>query len=342
MNHLEYITVEPPNASVRLADLDGHLLSQHRVYMRNSFPMPDPMDVSGEIRVLIPEQEPRTVALDELTLLPRVTVDMVLECAGNGRSLMTPIPSGLAWALGGASPIRVSGVRLIDVVGDLPTGVVDVVFTGSDSGVVRPEGRVNYQFSLDSALAGSAVPLLVTHIGDEPLAREHGGPVRLVVPGHYAMKSVKWLTAIEALNEPFNGHFVNRYRYIGDHEFEDGAPVGAIQVRSVISHPEDGASLPAGTVGLAGSAWSGTGRVNLVEVSTDTGETWMEARLTPGRGDHAVVGWCLEITAPPGHHTVMVRAADSAGSIQQLRPRWNRLGYANNLVHRVTFEAVLP
>ncbi len=340
MNHLDYITIEPPNASVPMADLDGSLLTQDRVYMRNSFPVPDPREVTGEIRVLVPGKQARTVTPDELGVLPRAMIDMVLECAGNGRSLMTPVPNGLAWALGGASPIRVSGVRLIDVIGDLADEVVDVVFTGADRGEVRPEGPVNYQFSLDAALARSDSPLLVTHIGDQPLAHEHGGPVRLAVPGHYAMKSVKWLTRIVAVTEPFTGHFVNRYRYIGDHEFEDGTPVGAIQIRSVISHPADGARVPAGMLALAGSAWSGTGRISQVEVSTDSGETWLDAELSPGQGNHAALAWRLEITVSPGRHTVMVRATDSRGSSQPLRPRWNKNGYANNLVHSVRFNAI--
>jgi DMSO/TMAO reductase YedYZ molybdopterin-dependent catalytic subunit len=340
VNHLDYITTEPPNASVFMADLDGSPLSQDRVYMRNSFPMPDREQVTGEIRVLFPGQEARTVASDELGLLPHATIDMVLECAGNGRSLMSPVPSGLAWGLGGVSPIRVSGVRLTDVVGHLPEHVLDLVFTGADQGVVGPEGRVNYQFSLDAALARSGTPLLVTHIGDESLAHEHGGPVRLVVPGHYAMKSVKWLTRIEAVTEPFTGHFVNRYRYIDDHEFEDGAPVREIQVRSVISHPEDGATLPAGRVPLQGAAWSGTGSIGRVEVSTDNGETWVETMLSSGRGDHAARAWALEITVSLGQHTVMVRATDSTGRSQPLGPRWNKNGYANNLVHAVRFTAI--
>jgi DMSO/TMAO reductase YedYZ molybdopterin-dependent catalytic subunit len=153
------------------------------------------------------------------------------------------------------------------------------------------------------------------------------------------MKSVKWLTRIEAVSEPFAGHFVNRYRYIDDHEFEDGAPVGAIQVRSVISHPADGDAVSAGTLALAGSSWSGNG-ISRVEISTDGGETWLEAMLRPGRGDHAAVAWRREIDVSRGQHTVMVKATDATGRAQPLWPRWNKNGYANNLVHTVTFNVV--
>jgi sulfane dehydrogenase subunit SoxC len=340
MKYLRFITRQPPNAGVPMAHLNGRALPQGQIYMRNTFPMPGLGQVTGPIEVILPGHEPTTLSPAKLTGLPRVTIDMVLECAGNGRSLMTPAPNGLAWDLGGASPIRVGGVRLSEALGVIPEEVVEVVFTGVDQGRVKPEGLVNYQFSIDAGLARSGVPLLATHIGDQPLAHEHGGPLRLVVPGHYAMKSVKWLTRVEGVTEPFTGHFVNRYRYLGDAEFEEGLPVGAIQVRSVIARPEDGARLPAGPITLEGSAWSGQGAITRVEVSTDGGETWSEADLTVDRGDLAATGWRHELVVAPGSQTVMARATDATGNTQPLQPRWNRYGYANNVVHRVSLEAL--
>ncbi|MGH8912967.1 MAG: molybdopterin-dependent oxidoreductase, partial [Acidimicrobiia bacterium] len=193
---------------------------------------------------------------------------------------------------------------------------------------------------LDVGLARSPVPLIVTHLDGEPLAHEHGGPIRLVVPGHYAMKSVKWLTRIEAVTETFVGHFVNRYRYRGDDEFEDGSPVGRIQVRSVIAQPEHGAELPAGKVSVQGSAWSGRGAIARVELSTDAGKTWEEASLRPGPDDLAAVAWSQEITFAAGPCSLMARATDAGGNTQPMTPRWNEGGYANNVVHSIRFDVV--
>lgn len=340
MNELEYITVEPANAAVPLARLDGSPIPQGQVYRRNSFPMPDPGEVSGEIEMVLPGHRSRTVTPDDLAALPQTTQDIVLECAGNGRSLMRPVPSGVAWGLGGASPVRVRGVRLIDAIGDIPEEATELVFTGLDHGEVQPEGVVNYQFSVDADLVRTGTPLLVTHLGEEPLGHEHGGPIRLVVPGHYAMKSVKWLARIEAVPEPFTGHFVKRYRYRGDHQFEDESAVETIQVRSVISLPGEGARLPAGRIALEGSAWSGYGQVSSVTVSTDDGQTWSEADLAPGDGKLAATAWRHHLVGEPGTHTVMARATDSAGNTQPLHPRWNKNGYANNVVHTVSFEVI--
>ena len=340
MSDLDYITVSPANAAVPLTDLDGQALPQHRVYLRNSFETPAPPDVTGEIEVLIPGRPDETLDLRRLAGLEHVTEEMVLECAGNGRSLISPPVTGLEWGLGGASPIRVGGVRLIDALGEIPDVVTELVLTGCDRGVVRPEGEVPYQFSVQADLVRQGSGLLVTAIGDEPLGHDHGGPVRFVLPGHYAMKSVKWLTRIEGVTSPFQGHFVNRYRYFGDDAFDDGSPVARIQVRSIIAAPADGDRVPAGRVAVFGSAWSGSGPVTSVAVSVDDGEEWLEADVEVGLGPFAAVAWRLDLPVDPGEHVVIARASDASGATQPLLSRWNRGGYANNVVHEVRFTAV--
>jgi DMSO/TMAO reductase YedYZ molybdopterin-dependent catalytic subunit len=338
MSRLEYITESPPNAAVPLSALDGRAIPQGRAYLRNSFPAPE--EVEDSVEVVLPGIPPRGLTSETLSDLDQVEMEMVLECAGNGRSLVRPVVSGLEWGLGGASPIRIGGVRLIDALEQVPDEVVELVLTGSDRGTVWPEGDVNYQFSvpIDRIEDGSA--LLVTRWGDEPLGIEHGGPIRFVLPGHYAMRSVKWLARIEGVVEPFAGHFVNRYRYLGDDRFEQATPVAEIQVRSVIASPGEGESLPAGPVVIMGSAWSGKGTVDEVAISMDRGETWTAAELAPGSGPLAAVGWQHELVVAPGKHMVMARATDSAGHSQPMSPPWNENGYANNLVHTVEFEAL--
>ena len=338
MSDLEFITDEPPNAGVPLAALDGRALPQDRAYVRNSFPLPEA--VTGELEVLMPGRPTRTLSTASLSELDQVELEMVLECAGNGRSMVRPAVSGLEWGLGGASPIRISGARLIDALGVVPDEVVELVLTGCDQGTVWPEGDIPYQFSVpvDRVRDGSA--LLVTRWGDAPLGIEHGGPIRFVLPGHYAMRSVKWLAAIEGVIEPFTGHFVERYRYHGDDRFEDASPVGEIQLRSVIARPGQGESVPAGAVVVMGSAWSGGVPVAEVAVSMDRGQTWQTAETAPGSGPLAAVAWRHEVVVDPGRHAVMARATDSAGSSQPMSPPWNENGYANNMVHTVEFEAL--
>jgi len=337
MSDLEYLTDEPPNAGVPLAALDGHPIPQDRAYLRNSFPIPE--QVGGVVEIVLPGIPTRVLTAETLALLDQVEMDMVLECAGNGRSLVRPAVSGLEWGLGGASPMRIGGVRLVDALVEVPDEIVELVLTGSDRGTVWPEGDVNYQFSVPIHRVQDGSALLVTRWGDQPLGIEHGGPIRFVLPGDYAMRSVKWLARIDGVLEPFAGHFVNRYRYLGDDRFEQASPVAQIQVRSVIASPGKGDSVPAGPVVIIGSAWSGSGPIEEVAVSMDRGETWTTAEMAPGSGPLAAVAWRHEMVVGAGHHTVMARATDSTGNSQPISPPWNENGYANNLVHTVEFEA---
>lgn len=336
------ITENPPNVGVKVEGLTGVSLSQQQMYIRCN--LPQPLTVPDGFQVAMPGRKARHITQAQFEPFEEVTRDIVLECAGNGRALMDPLPDGVQWELDGVSPITVSGYRLRDVIGRLPEEVVEVVFTGADVGTVSDGRRVPYQFSITRELAGSPGPILATHIGGEPLTKVHGGPIRLIVPGHYAMKSVKWLVKVEGVTEPFRGYFVERYRYYSDSIEPDRAPVGELAVRSVIAAPLDGEAVPADAVEIRGSAWSGSGEISLVEVSVDRGETWhatdLVRRETGGRW--APVRWAYTADAEPGELEIMARATDESGASQPLEPRWNFNGYANNVVHRVVVDVVEP
>ena len=334
MAPLETITSSPPNLSADLGTLASLQLPQDQVYVRCNFDLPS--DPPRAIAIAIPGQLERRVSIEQILAMPKVSLHMVLECAGNGRTLMRPVPEGTPWTLGGVSPIVVEGPMLRSVLGQLPEDVADVVFTGADVGEVEPEGTINYQFSIGRDLAMSDVPMIVTHIGGEPLTMEHGAPARLVVPGHYAMKSVKWLTRIEATTEQFSGHFVEKYRYYGSAEHLERAPVGPIAVRSVITRPSHGDTVES-PVAISGSAWA-SGGVESVELSADGGSTWQAAELDDAPSRFAPRLWQLTLELGTGRHEIVSRARATNGEAQPLEPRWNANGYANNVVHRVTVE----
>ncbi len=326
------ITETPPNAGVRVEDQTGRTLHQAEMYQRNNFPIPVPPE---SFEIVEPDESTRRLTATDLGAMEQRSIVVVLECAGNGRTLMEPTPGGTPWDLGGASTIEISGVPLAAVLSEPTPNTEGFVFTGADRGHVQPEGLIAYQFFLDVDLATSDVPMLVTRIGGEPLTREHGAPVRLVVPGHYAMKSVKWLTRIEPTTRPFTGHFVNKYRYFGDAAHDEGAPVGPIAVRSVITSPLDGQKLPAGDLEVTGAAWSGHGAIAAVMVSTDSGRTWNESVLGTPVSTYAPTPWSITSTTAPGEVALAARAVDVSGNVQPLDPVWNANGYANNVVQTV-------
>lgn len=246
---------------------------------------------------------------------------------------MDPSPEGIPWNFGAVSTVRFGGTPLLDAVGPIRDSVSELVFTGSDRGLVEPEGEVNYQFSLTPDLWERAI--LATRLGGDTIPIDHGGPVRLVVPGQYAMKSVKWLRAIDAVEQPFAGHFVEQYRYFGDIEFAEGSPVGDLRVRSLIASPADGSTVPAGSVMVTGMAWSATSDLTAVEVSQDDGETWFAADTKPSRSPFAPVTWEKSLVLDPGVYVIAARATDSTGAVQPSEPQWNRNGYGNNVTHKI-------
>ena len=330
-------TEDPPNIESALRDLEG-VAPTERLYVRCNFGVPRLDAGAWRLKVSGSFREPRTWTLSELARLPMFERTVVLECARNGRTLMSPVPAGTPWGLGAVGTARFGGVRLSDVVGACGPldEVIELVFTGADHGSVDPEGSIPYQFNLDLDDALADGPMLAWTINGEPLTPDHGFPVRLVVPGHYGMQSVKWLRSIAAVTQPFHGHFPQKYRYRGERGIAEGTPVGPMRVRSLFTSPTDGDTLSAEPMTLRGVAWSGGGAITSVEVGIDA--TWVAAELIAPTEVFAPTAWSVSWTPEPGHHELRVRAVDAAGNRQPVAPVWNEGGYGNNLVQRIAVE----
>ena len=337
---LKTIEEQPYNAETPLAALGAAPTPNDLFYVRSNFDIPQIDAQSWRLNIGGLVSRPHSYTLDELYTFDLVEETVTLECAGNGRLLMNPFPGGTAWGLGAVSAARFRGVRLAEVLrrAEPADEVLNWLFTGADGGVVEPEGDINYQFALANDLASDSSPLLAIEMNGEPLPLEHGYPVRLVVPGSYGMRSVKWLTSITAMDEPFVGHFPLKYRYFGDRLAEDGEPVGAMRTRSLVVEPADGAPVEGGVVTVRGIAWSGQGTVDSVEVSVDGG-SWVSPNVGLPAGEFALTPWTLTVShLSPGKHRVRCRAADTSGAIQPLEPEWNANGYGNNVVHEISLD----
>lgn len=281
----------------------------------------------------------RDFDLASIRALGSIEREVTLECAGNSRTRMEPRPPGVPWGEGAVGTARFRGVllsALAEAVGlQLSDGHVWLV--GADSGIVdggiEPFGR-----SLPLREAVRLGAMLAWEMNGSPLTPEHGAPLRAVVPGRYAVDSVKWIERVEFRATEWPGRFQQtHYRYEGEAGTPDGTPVGLMRVRAVIAEPARGVHLPPGVpVVIRGSAWSGAGAIAGVEVSTDGGATWTPAQLalpaeaqSPGRA----VAWSRTWTPPgPGEATLMARARDTAGGVQPLAVIHNRQGYGNHAV----------
>ncbi|ALV31601.1 sulfite oxidase [Streptomyces sp. CdTB01] len=304
-----------------------------------------PDDTAWELTVAGRVRRPLRLNLADLTAFPQVTTRVTLECAGNGRALLTPRPVSQPWLVEAVGTAEWTGVplRLLLAEAGVDADAVDVVFTGADHGVERGVEQ-DYQRSLPLDVATGAEPeVLVAHaMNGAPLPPQHGRPLRLIVPGWYGMAHVKWLREVTVTDAPFTG-FQQAVAYrLRQESGEDGEPVTRIVPRALLVPPgfpdfmSRARVVRPGPVPLEGRAWSGRAPVTRVEVSTDAGRTWQEAELDPEDGrPWAWRRWHLVWTATEGEHELSARATDAEGHTQPLQQPWNRGGFANNLVQRV-------
>lgn len=304
------------------------------------FDIPEVDAETWSLRIAGSVEVPRSISLAELRELPAVSVTVTMECAGNGRARLDPRPVSQPWLVEAVGTAEWTGVPLREVLAGvtLRRETVELVFTGADHGVQGGEEQ-DYARSLPVKEALRPKVLLAYAMNGRPLEPQHGAPVRLVVPGWYGMTSVKWLTAITAVTEPFRGYQQSvAYRYQRD-EADPGEAVSRIRVRALMippGHPDFMTRrrfVEAGDVELRGRAWSGSGVTERVEVAVD-GE-WADAELEPPVGEFAWRGWRYRWQAAPGEHVVACRATDSGGDVQPLEQRWNYQGMGNNLVQSV-------
>lgn len=229
-----------------------------------------------------------TLTYKQITVLPAVTATVGMMCISN------PIGGGLignqTW----------KGVRLADLLKKAKpqAGVVDVMLTADDG----------YTDSIPLSKAMDPNVLLVWEMGGAPLTPEHGGPARLLVPGIYGMKHVKWLNSIELVGYDFKGYWQGP-----DQGWSDTAPVN---VMSRIDFPASG-TVARKKQAVSGVAFAGDRSISKVEVSTDGGKTWNDAYLKPPLSGTSWAVWGYEWTPPTaGKYVLQVRATDGHANLQ--------------------------
>lgn len=315
----------------------------HYLLIHYDIPVIDPdeyvLTVDGAVAA------PVRLGLSDLAARPPRTETVTMECAGNGRARLVPRPVSQPWlheAVGTAAWTGIGVGDLLAEVGPDPE-TVEVLFTGGDRGI---EGGIeqSYQRSLSLDEARREDVILALRMNGSPILPQHGYPVRLVVPGWYGMTSVKWVTGITLLTEPFRGYQHDQAYRVRTSENEAGRPVDRIQPRSLIRPPGIPDFLTrrrvvdAGPIEISGRAWSGFGPIERVEVSHDGGETWSEAELGPASGRFGWRPWIRRWEAEPGVHLLASRATDDTGRSQPMEPEWNLGGYEVNAVQWVEVE----
>lgn len=188
-------------------------------YCRHHHPVPniDPAAYRLSIKGKGVERE-LSLSLDNLkTLFPKREIVVTTQCGGNRRSGMNKVKKtmGISWGVGAISTAKWGGVWLRDVLRlaglddeerAAELGVKQVHFECADKPFGVSIGR-------RKALGHRGDVLLAYEMNGEPLAREHGAPLRVVVPGYLGVRSAKWVDSIVTASEPIETEWQTGFSY---------------------------------------------------------------------------------------------------------------------------------
>jgi DMSO/TMAO reductase YedYZ molybdopterin-dependent catalytic subunit len=318
---------EPTNLETPFDQVDSYLTPTELFYIRSHFPAPRLELDSYQLRIDGAVRNSLALSYQQLRDMPCETRVATLECAGNSRVFLTPQVPGAQWELGAVGNAEWTGVplgALLERAG-LAEDACEIVLEGADRGTPTeppvPPGSNSYARSLPREKALQREVLLAYQMNRRDLSLDHGYPVRAVVPGHYGMASVKWLTHVQAVQEPFRGYWqTSDYGYW---DYLDGKPVrralGEMKLKSEIARPRVYETLAANQLyTVSGAAWAGETDVTGIAVSTDGGQTWAEAEFLDPVQRHSWRRWKFDWRTPkkPGRYTLSARAKDANGSVQ--------------------------
>ncbi|GAA3079416.1 sulfite oxidase [Pseudonocardia yunnanensis] len=337
---------DPYNAEPTPSALAEHALTPVGVfYGRNHGTIPVIAPQEWRLRIDGMVEHPLELSLADLKQrFAHREVVATLQCAGNRRAglqAVRDIPGQHPWGAGATSTARWGGAGLADVLAaaGMRPGVTDIEFEAPDiAGEATPPQP--YGSSISAAKATAGETMLIWEMNGKPLPVEHGGPVRVVVPGHIGARSVKWIERITAQDHPSDNFFqASAYRLLpADADpartgIGDGFALTAVALNSAILRPDDHAVLPSGPTTIKGYAYAGDDRgIARVDVSVDGGRTWLQAELEEDLGPWAWRFWHATVGLPVGEVTITARAWDTTAAVQPEHPEsvWNPPGYINN------------
>lgn len=354
---LVVLTDRPINAETLPELLDDRLTPNDLFFVRNNGIPPERKQIDPATWTLTIEGESarqrKTYTLPELKRrFETVTLQLTLECGGNGRKEFTPPATGNQWSTGAVGCAAWTGVRLRDVLSEvgLKNDAVYLGYYGKDTHLSGDPAKVVISRGVPLRKALEAESLIAWGMNGADLPWLNGYPLRLVFGGWPASCSGKWLDRLVIRNTVHDGPKMTGKSYrvpcrpvapgteVAD---EDMCIIEEMPVKSLLTFPKTGALLELGqTLPIRGHAWVGTGKVAAVDYSIDFGSTWQSCRLEPPANRLAWQHFSAKIDFPrTGYYEVWARATDDRGQAQpMLLPGWNPRGYLNNACHRIAIK----
>jgi DMSO/TMAO reductase YedYZ molybdopterin-dependent catalytic subunit len=318
---------DPNNLEMPFDQLDDFITPSELFYIRSHFAVPE-LDI-GSYRLSIRGAVRRELSLGyaDIRALPSRTCVATLECAGNSRVFLVPPAPGAQWELGAVGNAEWTGVPLSVLLerSGLADEACELVLEGADRGVPKeepkPPGVISYARSIQRTRALEGDVLIAYAMNGQDLTPDHGFPLRAIVPGHYGMASVKWLTDIIATTQPFQGYWqTSDYGYWDD---SAGTPVrrplAEMKLKAQIARPRVYETLePGRSYTIFGAAWAGDTVVTEIWVSVDGGASWVHGDFLDPINRHAWRRWKYDWITPtqPGRYTLLARAKGADQSLQ--------------------------
>lgn len=345
-------SVEPFNAEPPSNELTRTFVTPNELFfVRNHAPVPIVNSNSYQLTVSGLVNHPLTLSLTEIkNRFPKVTIMASLMCAGNRRTELHKIQPvrGVGWGSSAISNAVWSGVSLRAVL--LAAGIdpesrgLHVAFEGLDCVKGAPYGS---SIPIEKALDTNGGVLLAYEMNGESLPRDHGYPIRVVVPGYIGARSVKWLVSIIIQNEESDNFFQQKdYKVFPNHVTWDTVEplwdvtpaLLELNVQAAITFPEDRTVIDSGLpCYIRGYAMAGGGRgISRVDISIDGGGTWQTAVLVHEKDCSHVGGhwswtlWRHKVDSLPTPCVIMCRAWDAAFNGMPREREWNLRGVMNN------------
>jgi len=319
---------DPNNLEMPFDQLGDFITPSELFYIRSHFPTPELNPVAYRLSISGAVRNELSLSYADIRGMPSRKCVATLECAGNSRVFLVPPVPGAQWELGAVGNAEWTGVPLSVLLesAGLADDVCDLVLEGADRGVPKeepkPPGPISYARSIPRARAMEPDVLIAYQMNGQDLTPDHGYPLRAIVPGHYGMASVKWLTDIIAATQPFQGYWqTSDYGYWDDSEGTAvRRPLAEMKLKSQIARPRVYERLePNRPYTIFGAAWAGATDVTEIWISLDGGASWVQGEFLDPINQHTWRRWKYDWITPsqPGRYTLLARAR---GADQHAQP----------------------
>ncbi|OVA17511.1 Oxidoreductase [Macleaya cordata] len=363
MSEVEPFNAEPPRSAL----ISSYVTPVDFFYKRNHGPIPIVDDIDRYyVSICGLVENPMELSMADIRKLPKYEVTATLQCAGNRRTAMskTRTVKGVGWDVSAIGNAVWGGAKLSDVlelVGipnlttTTPSGGKHVEFVSVDKCKEENGGPYKASIPLNQASNPEADVLLAYEMNGETINRDHGYPLRVVVPGVIGARSVKWLDSINIIAEECQGFFMQKdYKMFPPSvnweniDWSTRRPQMDFPVQCVICSLEDVSVVKERKIAISGYAASGGGRgIERVDVSIDGGKTWVEASRYQKSGvpyiadDISSDKWAWVFfktqTEIPQNTEIVAKAVDTSANVQpeNVEVIWNLRGILNTSWHRV-------